>query len=130
MLLYEPVSARGPHTIEISKQNCRFLRWHRAEPGRSNQQFRLQAALASAETKMTVDNVHRTEIGFRLYPDRAPLLAAVPGRRTRHLGGTFQHDRKAAHDRVAVLLVADAHCRMKVIFPTELFGDQRPLVDR
>jgi hypothetical protein len=55
---------------------------------------------------MTVDNVYRTEKGFCLHPDRAPLLATIPGRRTRHLGSAFQRDRKTAHDGVAVLLVA------------------------
>src|SRR5512133_3155689 len=77
---------------------------------------------------MTVDNVHRTEIGFRSHPDRDSLLAAVPRGRTGHLVGAFQFNREAAYDSVAVLLLSAAHCRMKMIFPTEPRRDQRRLV--
>jgi hypothetical protein len=42
------------------------------------------------------------------------MFAAVPGRRTRHLGDAFQRDRKAAHDGVAVLLVAATQIGAKV----------------
>src|SRR5437764_7331061 len=67
-------------------------------------------------------------MGFRSYPDGVPLLAAEPWGRTGHLAGAFQFNREAAYDGVAVLLLSTAHCRMKMIFPTELFSDQRRLV--
>lgn len=77
---------------------------------------------------MTVENVYRTEIGVRLHPDRDPLLAAVPRRRTGHLRDAFQFNREPAQDGIAVLLLAVAYCRMKMIFPTEPRCDQRRLI--
>ena len=124
----DPMGARSAHAVEISEQNCRFIRRDGAEPCRPDEQSACNWRSLTAETEMTVDNVHRTEIGLRLDPNCNTLLAAIPGRHTGHLIGALQRDRETAHDGVPILLVPAAHRGMKMIFPAELRGDQRRLV--
>src|SRR3954452_25123371 len=57
----EPMGARRPHTVEISEQNCRFIRRDGPEPCCSDKQLCLQLPLVTAEPKMTIYHVHRTE---------------------------------------------------------------------